>query len=173
MCYLCAREAPRAQKPEAPLNRRAVLLACLLLSACSYLPLSVRPMPPLEEQKAHIQKNELLGQVLAPQAFLQTWGKPAYAHAEQTQFFPSGDGNWVPRFRLQLGQAPPGWDATVRYGDGLFLIYPDRGELLGFLDGRLVSREKLAADHLHAIGKVWRQEDMYQSGMEKILTVPQ
>lgn len=125
------------------------------------------------EQKAHIQRNELLGQVLVPAAFVQTWGEPAYSHGEHTQFFPAGDGNEVPMFLLPIGQAPPGWDSTVRWGDGYFMIYPDRGQFLGFLDGRLVYHEKLPPDRLHEIGKEWKQGEIHRTGLEKNLTVPQ
>ncbi len=52
------------------------------------------------------------------------------------------------------------------------MIYVERRELLGFLDRRLVSREKLGAEPLNAIGKVWKQEDIYKTGLEKSLTVP-
>ncbi|TAJ08878.1 MAG: hypothetical protein EPO61_08210 [Nitrospirae bacterium] len=126
----------------------------------------------MDVQKAHIKNNELIGQVLGPEAFVQVWGPPTYAHGEHAQFLPADNGNWVPSFRIPMGQAPAGWDATIRTGDGYFMIYLERGELLGFLEGRLVSREKLGAEHLHTIGKVWKQEDIYKTGLEKSLTVP-
>ncbi|MBM4132371.1 MAG: hypothetical protein FJ245_01260 [Nitrospira sp.] len=126
----------------------------------------------MDVQRAHIENNELIGQVLTSEAFVLAWGPPTYEHGEQAQFLPSDNGNWVPSFRIPLGQAPPGWDATIRTGDGYFMIYVERGELLGFLDRRLVSREKLGAESLHAIGKVWKQEDIYKTGLEKSLTVP-
>ncbi len=149
-----------------------VLLPALLLTACSYLPVNMRLVPSMDVQKAHIKNNELIGQVLTPEAFVQAWGTPTYEHGEQAQFLPADNGNWVPSFRIPLGQAPAGWDATIRTGDGYFMIYVERGELLGFLDRRLVSREKLGAEPLHAIGKVWKQEDIYKTGLEKSLTVP-
>jgi len=168
---LRAGQAAGAEESEAPL-KRLLLLLCFCLPACSYLPVALRPLPSLEEQTAHIRKNELLGHVIVPEAFVQAWGPPTYEHGEPAQFLPADDGNWVPSFRIPLGQAPAGWDATIRTGDGYFMIYVERGELLGFLDRRLVSREKLAAAPLHAIGKGWKQEDIYKTGLEKSLTVP-
>ena len=51
-------------------------------------------------------------------------------------------------------------------GDGYFLGYPDRGELLGFLNDRLVYRERLSADEIHAIGKMWKRESMFKTRLE-------
>ena len=50
--------------------------------------------------------------------------------------------------------------------DGYFLAYPDRRELLGFLNDRLVYRERLSADEIHTIGKMWKRESMFKTRLE-------
>jgi hypothetical protein len=150
--------------------------ACVLLTVLSFsvggctLWESLRPvlpLPPLDEQKAWIQKNQIRTQVLGRQAFLETWGKPTYEHYEWTQFFPLENGNYIPAFRVPLGEAPPGWDSGAVYGDALFFGYVDRGELLGFLDGRLVYRERLSAEEIHLLAKKWKKEELFKTGIER------
>ncbi len=80
-----------------------VLLPSLLLTACSYVPVNLRPLPSMDVQKAHIKHNELIGQILTLEAFMQAWGTPTYEHGEQAQFLPADNGNWVPSFRTPLG----------------------------------------------------------------------
>jgi hypothetical protein len=121
---------------------------------------------PLEEQKAHIRKHSLPFQVLSMQAFLETWGKPTYVHQETTQFYPVKSGNYVPRFRAPLGEPPAGWDASVVSEPAVFLGYTDRGELLGFIDNRLVYREQLTASQIHGIGKNWQHEAIFKTRLE-------
>ncbi|MBA2251488.1 MAG: hypothetical protein H0W13_02100 [Nitrospirales bacterium] len=133
----------------------------LLLEGCAV---------PLEEQKAHIRKNSLPFQVLTTQAFLETWGKPTYVHQENTQFYPVKTGNYVPRFRAPLGEAPPGWDASVVSEPAVFLAYVDRGELLGFIDDHLVYREQMTASQIHEIGKNWRHEAIFKTRLETDLS---
>jgi hypothetical protein len=125
---------------------------------------------PLEEQKAHIRKNSLPFQVLTTQAFLETWGKPTYAHQENTQFYPVKTGNYVPRFRAPLGETPPGWDASVVSEPAVFLGYVDRGELLGFIDDHLVFREQMTASQIHEIGKNWQHEAIFKTRLETDLS---
>jgi hypothetical protein len=125
---------------------------------------------PLEEQKAHIRKNSLPFQVLTTQAFLETWGKPTYVHQENTQFYPVKTGNYVPRFRAPLGEAPAGWDASVVSEPAVFLGYVDRGELLGFIDNHLVYREQMTASQIHEIAKNWQHEAIFKTRLETDLS---
>jgi hypothetical protein len=125
---------------------------------------------PLEEQKSHIRKNSLPFQVLTTQAFFETWGKPTYVHQEHTQFYPVKTGNYVPRFRAPLGEAPPGWDASVVSEPAVFLGYVDRGELLGFIDDHLVYREQMTASQIHEIGKNWQHEAIFKTRLETDLS---
>jgi len=121
---------------------------------------------PMEEQKAHIRDGDLGFRVLSPQAFLETWGKPTYAHAENTQFFSVGKGQYIPRFRVPLGEAPPNWDSRLISDNALFLVYPDREELLGFVGDRLIHHEQLPASQLHDIGKAWQRESRFKTRLE-------
>ena len=147
-----------------------LLLSVLLVCAC---------LPPVEEQKTMIRKNDIRIQSLSSQAFIETWGPPAYEHREQTQFFVTEHGVYVPRFRVALGEPPKGWTSEIVSGWGYFLAYPDRGELLGFLEEeayvfevlglgkeRMVYRERLPAEQIHLVGKAWQREDRFKSGLE-------
>jgi hypothetical protein len=136
---------------------------CILVGGCGV---------PLEEQKAHIRKHSLPFQVLSMQAFLETWGKPTYVHQETTQFYPVKSGNYVPRFRTSLGEPPSGWDASVVSEPAIFLGYTDRGELLGFIDSRLVYREQLTASQIHEIGKNWQHEAIFKTRLETDFQAP-
>jgi hypothetical protein len=141
----------------------SILAAILLLAGCGV---------PLEEQKAHIRKNSLPFQVLSIQAFLETWGKPTYVHQENTQFYPVKTGNYVPRFRAPMGEPPPGWDASVVSEPAVFLGYADRGELLGFIEDRLVYREQMPASQIHEIGKNWQHEAIFKTRLETDFQAP-
>ncbi len=145
----------RRQDSFLPIFLAAILV--VLVSGCAV---------PLEEQKAHIRKHNLPFHVLSARAFLETWGKPTYAHQENTQFYPVKSGNYVPRFRAPLGEPPPGWDATVVSEPAIFLGYVDRGELLGFIDDRLVYREQMAASQIHEIGRNWQHEAIFKTRLE-------
>ena len=121
---------------------------------------------PLEEQKAHIRKNSIPFRVLSTRAFLETWGAPTYVHQETTQFYPVKTGNYVPRFRAPLGEAPSGWDASVVSEPAVFFGYVDRGELLGFIDDQLVYREQMAGSQVHEVGKKWQHEAIFKTRLE-------
>lgn len=139
------------------------LLAWFSLSggACSLLSL-----PPLEEQKARILSDEIVLRTLSAQAFLEVWGEPTYAHSELMQFFPVENGNYIPRFRVPLGEFPPGWDNSIVSEQALFLGYADRGELLGFTETRLVYREHMPAEQIHAIAGQWKREELFKTRLE-------
>ena len=96
--------------------------------------------------------------MLSPQAFVETWGEPTYAHQEDMQFYPVENGNYVPRFRVPVGEWPRGWDSTIVSEEARFLAYADRGELLGFVNDRLVYRERMSTEQIHAVGKMWQRE---------------
>lgn len=147
----------------------SLILPILLVCAC---------LPPVEEQKTMIRKNEIRLRALSSQAFIETWGPPAYERREVTQFFVTGNG-YVPRFRVSLGEPPAGWNSEVISGEAYFLAYPDRGELLGFLQEevyvlelfglqkeRLIYREHLPAEQIHLVGKAWQREDRFKTGLE-------
>ena len=134
-----------------------LIALCLSLAGCAV---------PIEEQKAHIRNGDLGFRTLSPQAFLDTWGQPTYAHEEHTQFFSVGRGQYVPRFRVPLGEAPPNWDSRLISDHALFLVYVDRGELLGFVGDRLIHHEQLPASQLHGIGKAWQQESRFKTRLE-------
>ena len=72
----------------------------------------------------------------------------------------------VPRSRLAVGEAPPGWEALFDAGEGLFLAYPDRGYLIVFMDEIFVYREELSAEKLHEIGRTWAHEDKFRTKIE-------
>jgi hypothetical protein len=148
-----------ASRVMAGLFATAVLFSCMVaMSACSG--------PTLAEQKAQILDHKIHFEGLTIQAFLETWGKPAYTHRERMQFYTLDNGNSIPRFRTPMGEAPQGWTMGIISEDSIFFGYPDRGELLGFADGLLVYREKVPADELHAIGKTWAREDLFKTRLE-------
>ena len=137
----------------------AVILGSLVATlACSG--------PTLEEQKKQILNNKIHFEGLTVQAFTETWGKPAYTHRERMQFYVLENGNSMPRFRVPMGEAPEGWSNAFISEDSTFFGYPDRGELLGFVDGRLVYREQAPAAEVHSIGKMWAREDLFKTRLE-------
>jgi len=140
-------------------KRNLVVAAmCIFVMACSG--------PTLEVQKAQIRDNKIHFDGLTVQAFLDTWGKPAYTHRERMQFFMLDDGNSVPRFRVPLGEPPQGWATRTIFEDATFFGYPDRGELLGFVDGRLIYREQVPAAEIHSLAKMWAHEDLFKTRLE-------
>ena len=120
----------------------------------------------LEEQKARILSDQITLRALTAQAFLEAWGEPTYSHSEPMQFFPVASGNYIPRFRVPLGESPPGWDDSIVSEQALFLGYADRGELLGFLEKRLIYREHLPAEQIHAIAAQWKREELFKTRLE-------
>lgn len=123
--------------------------------------------PTLEEQKSQIRNNKIHFEILTVQAFLDTWGKPTYTHRERMQFYMLDDGNSLPGFRVPMGEAPQGWSTGIISEDSTFFGYPDRGELLGFVDGRLIYREQVPAAEIHSIAKMWAREDLFKTRLEK------
>lgn len=122
--------------------------------------------PTLEEQKTQIRDNRIHFGGLTAQAFLETWGKPAYTHRERMQFYMLDDGNSLPRFRVPAGEPPHGWTTRIISEDSIFFGYPDRGELLGFVDGLLIYREQVPAAEIHALAKMWAHEDLFKTRLE-------
>jgi hypothetical protein len=135
--------------------------------SCSYFVL-----PPMAEQKAKLQRNEIKFRELSSRVFIEVWGPPTYQHVETTAFYRLDDGNAIPSFRLKPGEAPKGWDNSGMADVGEFLGYAERGELLGFVDDRLVYRERVTAEQVHAVGKQWQYEDRFRTGLEKSLQPP-
>jgi hypothetical protein len=134
-------------------------VALLLITACS-------GMPTLEEQKTHILNRNFQLDLLSPEAFVEAWGAAPYQYQATMQFFPLRNGQYMPHFRVPLGEAPAGWDSTVVFGPSLFFAYPEQGELIGFMDDRLVYREVVPAAELHALGKSWANERKFKTTIE-------
>jgi hypothetical protein len=130
----------------------------VLMSGCTGLS--------LVEQEQKIRNNDLMLRKLEPRAFVRTWGMPTYQRMEFMPFFGMKDGSLVPRSRLPVGASPPGWEAGVDAGEALFLVYPDRGWLIVFLDEVFVYREELSAEKLHEIGRAWAHEDKFRTKIE-------
>ena len=120
----------------------------------------------LQEQERRIMNNDMPYRKLEPRAFVRAWGMPTYQHMEFMPFMGLKDGSMVPRSRLAVGEAPPGWEALFDAGEGLFLAYPDRGYLIVFMDEIFVYREELSADKLHEIGRTWAHEDKFRTKIE-------
>lgn len=140
---------------------------CSLVIAAMFFSVMACAGPTLEEQKTQIRDNKIHFRGLTVQAFLEAWGKPAYTHRERTQFFMLDDGNSMPRFRIPVGEPPQGWETRIISADSTFFGYPDRGELLGFVDGQLIYREQVQAEEIHSIAKAWAREDLFKTRMEK------
>jgi hypothetical protein len=139
---------------------RALVVAAIVLPAMACSGLT------LEEQKAQIQNEKIHFDGLTVQAFLETWGKPAYTHRERMQFYTLDNGNSIPRFRTPMGEPPQGWSTAIISEDSIFFGYPERGELLGFAEGRLIYREQVPAAEIHSVGKAWAREDMFKTRLE-------
>ncbi len=125
----------------------------LLLAACA---------PSVEQQKAWVQQGDLRLEKISSRAVLDAWGAPAYQFRDFVQFYRLTNGQHVPQFRVPLGEAPTDWDSSADMGVGLFLAYPDRGQLVGFLEDRLVYFEKLPPETIHDIGKMWQREKQFR-----------
>lgn len=143
-----------------------------LVMACAQTVPHLQTLPPLEEQKAQVRNGQVRVHLLTSQAVLDVWGPPTYEHHEYARFFTVENGMYVPFFRVPLGEAPAGWDNGVIPGEADFLAYADRGELLGFLADRLVYRERMSADGIHALGKTWEKEARFKTEIEKSLSTP-
>jgi hypothetical protein len=143
-------------------SRAAVPVLALgwLLSSCGVMP------PSLDEQKRLIHDGQFHTKMLTRQAFIEAWGKPRYEHVESTRFYVTLDGNYVPQFRVPMGEAPAGWINDVVSENGYFMAYPERGELLGFIEDRLVFREQMATEKVHAVAKKWQFESQFKTQLE-------
>lgn len=133
---------------------------------CVLVTVGCQSMPPLGEQERLVQSKQLTVQQISPKAFVNVWGKPVYHHSEYTQFFVMPDKSMIPRSRVPIGEAPEGWEASFEAGEGVFLGYPEHGWVLVFLDDRLVYREELKADKVHALGKTWQFENRFKTSLE-------
>jgi hypothetical protein len=157
-----------AMPEESPLSiRPTVFLLVALLIGCS-----LAAMPNLEIQKEQIRRHDLQLWKLTPEAFFEAWGPPAYVHEGSTQFYPQVDGQYVPSFRVPLGEVPKNWDSTVVTGLGRFFAYPEQGELLGFFDNRLAYREPMSGPQVHALGKAWAREQKFRTTIESDMVRP-
>lgn len=141
-----------------------------LLSALPVMVLAVAcglsSLPSLHEQKAQILNHDIRLRLVTRQAFREAWGPPTYELRQRTQFYPVKDGNLIPQFRVPLGETPDGWEPSVVSEEGFFFGYADRGELLGFIDDRLVYREQTSPEEIHAIGKAWEKNRLFRTRLE-------
>jgi hypothetical protein len=176
MQHLCAGETGTAEIEEVVVihgPRARVKSLMVFTSVALALSLTAcKTAPTIDEQKSHILSGDLRTRTLTTRAFLETWGNPTYQVRERMQFYPVKNGNYVPRFRVPIGEAPADWDSTVVTGDSLFFGYADRGELLGFINDRLVYSEAMSAEEVHAIGNMWKRESLFKTPMEKGLPSP-
>ncbi len=118
--------------------------------------------PSLEQQKAWVQAGDLRLDKISSRAVLDAWGPATYEYKDFIQFYRVTNGQHVPQFRVPLGEAPNDWDSSADMGVGYFLAYADRGQIVGFLDDRLVYFEKLSPETVHEIGKMWQREKRFQ-----------
>lgn len=139
----------------------ASLPAMILAGACS-----CSALPPLQEQTSHVLNHDIQLNRLTSEAFRQAWGPPTYEHRQRTQFYPVKSGNLIPQFRVPLGEAPDEWQASIVSQEGYFLAYAERGELLGFIEDRLVFHEQVPPDEVHAIGKAWANQRLFRTRLE-------
>lgn len=130
-----------------------------LLVGCSGLPTPA-------EQDQLVARGELPLHKVSSRPVLVNWGPPTYSSRQHVQFFPLSSGQWIPSFRVQLGEYPKDWDLSTVVGDGLFLAYADRGEVLGFFEERLVYRERLPIEQVHSLGKQWQRETQFKTRLE-------
>ena len=147
-----------------PIRRRSLLtltVTTVLLAACA------SKFPTLDQQKVQLRNGQLTMHRVTSRAVLDVWGPPTYARREHMQFFTLADGTYMPFFRVPLGEAPTGWDNGVVPGEGLILAYAERGDLLGFLNDRLVYREQMPAESVHRIVKALEKEDRFKTQLEK------
>jgi hypothetical protein len=123
-------------------------------------------MPPLDQQRADIQRHDFRAHHLTRQAFDQTWGPAAYSLREMMQFFPLEDGSYKPRTRVPVGETPPGWTNAVVFEPAVFLAYPNQSSLVVFVDDVLVYYETMSPQDLHALGKTWAYESQYNTRLQ-------
>ncbi|GKS58936.1 hypothetical protein YTPLAS18_24630 [Nitrospira sp.] len=136
-----------------------VLLGMVLAVACSRL-------PSLDEQTGMVARGEWRHHQIVSEAVLKEWGTPDYSLVQRTQFYPLTTGNWIPEFRVGLGEYPKEWDLSMVLGDGLFLAYADRETLLGFYEDRLVYHEHMPPEAIHALGKQWQRDSLFRTRLE-------
>lgn len=136
------------------------LLIVLVFAGC-------KGLPPLEEQERLVQADNLVLDRITSKAVVSVWGVPPLYHSEFTHFFVMPDFTMIPQSRVAVGEAPKGWKAGVHAGEGIYFAYPDHGWLLVFLDERLVYKERLQPEELHALAQAWAYEDRFKTRLDE------
>jgi len=149
----------------------ASMLCVMVYTACeSEVIKQVRMLPPSSVQRTNLEHGEFKTWMLSTEIFLEVWGPPTFEHRENTTFFVVRTGkevNYMPSFRVALGETPAGWNSEMIHHEGRFLAYADRGELLGFINDRFVYRERMSAEQLEQIRKRWEQEERFKLNLDK------
>lgn len=142
-----------------------------MLGLCGFLTFFVfvgcKGMPTLEEQERLVHADNLVLDQITTKAVVSAWGTPPLYHSEFTYFFVMPDFRVIPQSRVATGEAPKGWKAGVHAGEGVYFAYPDRGWLLVFLDERLVYKETLTSEEVHALAKAWSYEDRFKTRLDE------
>lgn len=154
----------------------ASVLCLTVYTACeSELIKQARALPPPPIQRANLENGEFKTWMLSTEIFFEVWGRPTFEHRENTTFFVVETGkevNYVPSFRVALGESPAGWNSQMVHQEGRFLAYANRGELIGFIKDRFVYRERMSTEQLEAIRKRWEQEERFKLNLEKGQQLP-
>ena len=82
------------------------------------------------------------------------------------QFFRSRPETPFHAFASQQGKHLADGEREWRRGMGISWGIRTGVSCSGFLNDRLVYRERLSADEIHAIGKMWKRESMFKTRLE-------
>jgi hypothetical protein len=147
--------------------QKTMRMACVFCGLLALVDIAgCKGLPTLEQQEQMVRGNNLMLDHVTTRAVVNVWGEPPHHRSEFAHFFVMPDFSMVPRARVPLGEAPPGWNAGLYAGEGVFFAYPDRGWLLVFLNERLVYKEELQAEEMRALLKAWAYEDRFKTSID-------